>query len=100
MDQRTVIWFIAVGGSVLGVLGAIFGSYCDIKKENTPRSRTFSLIWGFLCWIAALVFVAAPWLASPPYRPLFWLPTALLWLGAIIWNRRQERLQRRSLPPA
>ncbi|WP_406693860.1 hypothetical protein V5E97_22755 [Singulisphaera sp. Ch08] len=99
MDPRTVGLIGGVGGTVIGVLGGVVGTYFSIRNAAGPRERAFMIRMSALVWIAVTAFLAALWLTPQLYRPLLWLPYALLLpLGIRVGNRRQERIRREEMP--
>jgi hypothetical protein len=83
-----------IGGSVLGVLGGVIGTYFGIRNTAGPRDRAFAIRAAALCWAAVAAFLLALWWTPLAYRTLVWLPYVLL-LGPAIRaaNRQQERIR-------
>jgi hypothetical protein len=94
MDQQTII-ILAVGGSALGVLGGVVGTYFGVRNTKGPRERAFMLRVATVCWLAMAVFLAAMWVTPMPFRVLLWIPYAgALPLAIRGVNRRQEQIRR------
>lgn len=101
MDDQTLILIGAVGGSALGVLGGVAGTYFTIRNTNGPRERAFVVRGTIVLWLALAAFGAALWVTPMPYRALLWLPYAVaLPLAILAWNRWQETIRREEAGPA
>jgi Ca2+/Na+ antiporter len=87
-------------GSVIGIAGGLFGTYCSIKNTNGPRERAFMIKGAVICWVAMLVFLALQLVLPNLYRWLMWIPYALLLpLGIFYANRTQQRIRKEEAPP-
>jgi hypothetical protein len=93
MDRQTII-ILAVGGSALGVLGGVVGTYFSVRNTNGPRERAFMLQLAAVCWVAMAAFLAAMWLTPMPFRVLLWIPCAgALPLAIRAANCRQAQIR-------
>jgi hypothetical protein len=97
MNERTVAWIGGVGGGVLGVLGGAIGTYFSIRNTSGPRERAFMIRMALACWAVVTAFLGLMWLTPTTFRPLLWIPYALLLPLAIpAANRRQEKIRRQE----
>jgi hypothetical protein len=95
MQNDTIAWIGAIGGSVIGVLGGLFGSYVSIKNTNGPRERAFMIKAAIGAFFAVATFLVALWFASDFLRPFLWLPYVVALPLAIRWlNRKQQEIRR------
>lgn len=87
-------------GSVIGIAGGLFGTYCSIKHTNGPRERAFMIKGAVVCWVTMLVFLALQLVLPDPSRWLMWIPYAILLpLGIIYANRTQQRIRKEEAQP-
>jgi hypothetical protein len=85
----------AIGGSVLGILGGVIGTYFSIKNTNGPRERAFMIRTSAAFWVGVIAFLAALGLTPAPYRTWLWLPYVFLLPWAVrAGNRRLEQIRR------
>jgi len=87
-------WIGSLVGIVLGVGGAIFGTAMTIRNTRSPRERAFAIRASIICWVLAIVFVAA--MASIPtwHKHLLWIPYAILLpFGIRAWNKAQFQIR-------
>lgn len=84
----------AIAGSVIGILGGIFGTWCSIASTRGPRERSF-MTWAAVgTWIGCGAFVAGILLIPSPINYWLWLPYAVLLPLSIVWmNRRLTRIR-------
>ena len=77
----SMAWIGAIGGSLIGVAGGLFGTYCSIRNTNGPRERAFMIKAAILWWIAISGFIAGLLMIPQPYHIALWLvyPFLLLW---------------------
>lgn len=95
MDQQSLILAGAIGGSALGVLGGLVGTYYSVRNTDGPRERAFVVRSAFVCWMVIAGFLLALWLTPTPFRFLLWVPYAIaLPLAIRGWNRKQEKIRR------
>ncbi|WP_339736297.1 hypothetical protein [uncultured Gimesia sp.] len=90
MDKATIVLIGAVGGTLLGVLGGVYGTRNSIKQTNGPRERAFVKKMALLYVIMVSTFVALVFLLPDPWNQYIWLPYGL-WLNYTI--RRSSRKQ-------
>jgi hypothetical protein len=95
MDPGTIgAWVGGIVGSLIGVAGGVFGTYCTIKNTNGPRERAFTIKGSIICWAFVIAFVAALWCIPFWYNMLLWVPYAvLLVFGIRKWNQIQLRIR-------
>ena len=95
MDQDTTGLIGGIGGSVLGILGGVVGTWFSIKNTNGPRERAFMIRVSALSWLAVAAFLTALWFTPLSYQPLLWLPVMpLLYVAARAGNRRQDQIRK------
>jgi drug/metabolite transporter (DMT)-like permease len=84
-----------IAGGVLGLAGAIVGTYFSIKNTNGIRERAFMVKASVVCWIAGILFLVLMFALPDPYRYLLWILYAIfLPLGILFCNRTQERIRK------
>lgn len=87
-------WIGGIVGSVIGILGGLFGTWCSIRNTNSPREREFVVKASVMCWVFVGGFLAAMFLIPSPFRFLLWIPYPfLLVAGIVYWNRGQQRIR-------
>ena len=58
MDPELLGYVGAILGSIIGILGGAFGTWCSIRNTGSQRERTF-MVWAAVgTWIFVLAFVA------------------------------------------
>lgn len=94
MSPETLGLVGGILGSVVGLAGGVFGTWCSIRNTSGPRERRF-IVWaavGF--WIFCSAFLVAMFLLPDPYRHFLWLPYGLvLTLSIVAANRRQAHIR-------
>lgn len=97
----------AIFGPLLGLLGAVFGSWMSIKNTKSARERRFMVRMTMLIWAEmAVLFIVLGLLGVLAYkgvvpRAVFWTTFAVLMTAhfvmlvpTVIWgNRRQRKIQ-------
>jgi hypothetical protein len=73
MGQQAIS-FLSVGGSAIGVLGGVVGTYFSVRNTNGPRERAFMLRVAAVAWLAVTAFLVGVWLTPAPFRGLLWVP--------------------------
>lgn len=87
-------------GSLLGVAGALIGTYSSIRNTSGPRERAFVIRSAIICWIGAALFLTVTFLL-PQAGLWLWVPYGILLpLGIRYWNRRQMAIRREEQPDA
>ncbi len=88
-------WIVGIGGSLIGLAGGIFGTYCSIKNTNGPRERAFLIKASVVCWIGVLIFLTLFFALPIAYRCYMWIPYAIILpLGIIYSNRTQQKIRK------
>lgn len=101
IQEFLIAWGGGILGSVLGLLGAAFGTWCSIRGTNGPKERAFMvkvavMTWVFLAALLGLSFGLGTVLPQP-YKPwttgvlLLLVPTLLVGIPAC--NRRQAQIR-------
>tara|TARA_R110002111_G_C5962038_1_gene369563 strand:- start:88 stop:405 length:318 start_codon:yes stop_codon:yes gene_type:complete len=73
----------AVGGTLLGFLGGVYGTWNSIQQTNGPRERAFVVKMSVLFWIVVSLFVVLVFVLPAPWNYYIWLPYGL-WLTSTI----------------
>lgn len=101
IQEFLIAWGGGILGSVLGLLGGAFGTWCSIRGTNGPKERAFMVkaavwTWVFLAALLGLAFGLGTTLPQP-YKPwtLLVLPllVPMLMLGVSACNRRQAQIR-------
>lgn len=83
----------AIIGGVIGLAGALIGTYFAVKQTNGPRERRFMRRASLAAWLVLLVF-AAVMIFVPSVRTWGWMPAcALVVFGVPLVNRRQQYIR-------
>jgi hypothetical protein len=101
----------AVLGTVVGIGGGIFGTYCSIKNTTTATERRFMVGYAIVIWLAIIFLIFLPGFLSLLGIIPSWSQWALfvlfflLLVPSIGWaNRRQATLRRTdgqdAVPPS
>ncbi|WP_299460961.1 hypothetical protein [uncultured Gimesia sp.] len=90
MKPETIGLIGALGGTLLGVLGGVYGTWNSIKQTNGPRERAFVVKMSVLFWIVVSLFVVLVFVLPAPWNYYIWLPYGL-WLTSTI--RRSDLKQ-------
>ena len=88
-------WIGPIVGGGIGLLGAVFGTYCAMKNTQGPLERRFVTRASILCWIVVLLFVVGMALIPGWYKLILVIPylTGLV-VGVRKWNEIQFRIQK------
>lgn len=87
-------WIGAIVGGVIGLAGAIVGTYFSIKNTKGPRERSFVIKAAAVGWIAGLLFLGLLFGLPDPYRWFMWIPYSIvLPLGIIYGNRKLQAIR-------
>ncbi len=94
MNPEMVGWMGGGIGAVIGIIGALIGTYFTVKNTSSQAERAFVMKASVVCWVFTLSFVAAMLLIPSWHKHLLWIPYAvLLIVGIAFWNRTQARLR-------
>jgi hypothetical protein len=87
-------------GTLLGLGGGAFGTYCSIRNTRTPAERRFMIRYSVVIWLAVILLVLLPVAFSQFGLIPAWLQWALfalffvLLVPSIVWaNRHQAHLR-------
>jgi Ca2+/Na+ antiporter len=82
MDPQVWGWIGGILGSVIGIAGGVFGTYCSLKAATGPAQRAVMLGWAIACWAIVILFLIGLFYIPQPYNFLMWIPypLALMWL--------------------
>ena len=81
-------------GSILGIAGGAFGTYCSIKNTNGPLERKFMIKVSVWTWIALTIFLGLLLGLPSPYRFFMWVPYGIMLpLGIRYINKRQAEIR-------
>ena len=95
MNQDTLTLVGAIGGSVIGVLGGVVGTWCSIRNTGGPRERAFMIRVAVCCWLAVTAFLAALWLIPFQYEAILCVPEILgLHFAIKAGNRRLAQIRK------
>ena len=87
----SIVW---IGGSLIGILGGVIGTYYSIRNTQGPRERAFMIQAAVYCWILVIAFLAGLLLIPRPYNVLLWVVYPILLTSGIIWcNKNQKQLR-------
>ena len=79
----------AIVGTVLGLAGGVFGTYCSIKNTQGPLERALMVKASVVVWIAVALFLVLLFATPAPYRFFLWIPYGIfLLVGINKLNRR------------
>jgi hypothetical protein len=91
--------YAGIGGSIIGVMGGVIGTYFSIKNTNGPRERAFMVRCAAVMWLvvttALTVAVLVPWGRFVGFLPLLFLAPVISRM-----NRAQERIRREEADEA
>jgi len=88
-----------IGGSVLGVLGGVIGTWFSIKNTNGPRERAFMVKTAVIVWVAVTLFLVLLLTLPQPYNYLMWIPYGILLpVGINRTNRIQAEIRKQEHP--
>jgi len=94
MDPAKIGLIGAVGGTLLGFLGGVYGSWNSLQQTNGLREWAFVVKMTILYWIVVPLFVVSIFILSAPWNQYIWLPYGL-WLTYTIRSsdRKQQALR-------
>jgi len=90
LKPETIGLIGALGGTLLGVLGGVYGTWNSVQQTNGPRERAFVVKMSVLFWIVVSLFVVLVFVLPAPWNYYIWLPYGL-WLTSTI--RRSDLKQ-------
>jgi hypothetical protein len=86
-------------GTVLGIAGGAFGTYCSITNTKGPTERSFMVRAAVVTWLALTVFLGLLFVLPNPYRYLLWIPYGILLpLGIMRINSRVAEIRQTESP--
>jgi uncharacterized membrane protein YfcA len=96
MDPGTLgAWVGGIVGSLLGVGGGVFGTYCTIKHTKGPRERAFTIKGSIICWVFVVAFLVGMSLIPQWYNLLLVVPyVIILVFGVRKGNQIQLRIRK------
>jgi len=99
MEPETWGWIGGIVGSLIGIAGGVFGTWCSLKGAKGPAERAVLLGWTIVCWTIVIVFLIGLFYIPQPYNFLLWIPYpfALMWLIKTA-NTEQRRAQQVDAP--
>lgn len=90
-------------GPIFGLLGGAFGTYCSVRKTQTPGERQLMLKSALALWMGLLLLIGLPfvlWRLGTLPAQSYWLSFILFFVllvpGIVYINRRQAQLRRRE----
>ena len=94
MDSATIGLICGVGGSIIGIAGGIFGTWCSIRNAKTPAEKSLIMGYSVACWTLVTLFLVALFVTPQPYNWLWWIPyPILLSYGISRLNREQKHMR-------
>ncbi|HEV2293068.1 MAG TPA: hypothetical protein VGR35_04380 [Tepidisphaeraceae bacterium] len=66
-----------IGGSAVGVVGGIVGTYASIRNAHSRRERRYMIRCAIGFWIGITLFLTGLFVLPHPYRWLLWVPYAI-----------------------
>lgn len=76
-------------GAVLGIGGAIIGTYFSIKNTQSKREKDYMIKASVWCWAGVFSFLTLLFFLPKPYNWLVWIPYSWLLPLTIIGINRQ-----------
>lgn len=86
----------AVGGTLLGFLGGVYGTWNSIQQTNGPRERAYVKKMALMFFIVVSLFVVLVFVLPDPWNYYIWLPYGL-WLTSTI---RRSALRQQAIREA
>lgn len=84
-------------GSLIGIAGGVFGSYCSIRAAKGPRERAFAIRCTVAAWVLCALFLAVLFaglfLVPAPWGFLAWVLYPPMMLLIIPMNRRWQQIR-------
>ena len=74
MDSAFWGWVGGIGGSLIGLAGGVFGTWCGIRNTASPAERANVTRWAAGFWIFVTAFLVGLFLLPQPYNVLLWIP--------------------------
>lgn len=92
-------WVGGIAGGLIGLAGAVFGTYLSVRNTHGPRERAFMIRAVAVIWVGGLAFLGLLLGLPDPYRWFAWLPySVLLPLGIVYGNRRHQAIRQAESP--
>jgi Ca2+/Na+ antiporter len=79
-----------VAGSLIGILGGAYGTWCALQATQGPRERGFMVRAAIGTWILVLAFAAGLFLLPTPYNYLLWLLYVPGLVLGVMWLNKQQ----------
>ncbi|HAW28123.1 MAG TPA: hypothetical protein DCY03_08400 [Planctomycetaceae bacterium] len=86
----------AVGGTLLGLLGGVYGTWNSIQQTKGPRERAYVKKMALMFFIVVPLFVVLVFVLPDPWNYYIWLPYGL-WLTTTI---RRSALKQQAIREA
>ncbi|MBD3217313.1 MAG: hypothetical protein GF310_03490 [candidate division Zixibacteria bacterium] len=81
-------------GGTIGLLGAVYGTYCSVKRAQTAKERHFILKAAALMTLALAAFLILLLTLESPWRFLLWGAYGIaLPLGIVYINKKQQAIR-------
>ncbi len=96
MDPATAGMLGGVVGGVVGVGGAVIGTYCGIANTKTAAERKFMIRVSIAGWLMMLLFVALPMILVAMKILPNWAYWGIFVAFMTIWMRCLPALNRRA----
>jgi hypothetical protein len=103
MNLETIAYAGGIGGSIIGLLGGLIGTYVAVKRAGSKAEKKLILKWALIIWLLLCGLIILPLVLSiaglfPTWG--YW-PTALVFfilLGPIIreLNKRQIAIRKEN----
>ncbi|HCO26190.1 MAG TPA: hypothetical protein DIT97_25390 [Gimesia maris] len=96
MAPETIGLIGAVGGTLLGFLGGVIGTWNELRNAQGLQERAYLVKMSVLFWVVVPLFVVAVFLLPDPWNQYLWLPYGL-WLTYTI---RRSSIKQQALREA
>ena len=81
-------------GGAIGLLGAVYGTYCSVKRAQTKREKSFILKSAAVMTLALAAFLIPLLTIESPWRFLLWGAYGIaLPLGIVYINKKQQAIR-------
>ena len=81
----------ALSGSVLGLLGGVYGTYTSIHDAKGPKERAFLIKMAQLIWINIILFIALLTIVPVPYKFMLWIPYSIVLPVLVIKAHKNQK---------
>ncbi|MDQ8196378.1 hypothetical protein QEH59_18250 [Coraliomargarita sp. SDUM461004] len=96
-EQNIAVWILAGGGVILGLLGAIAGTYTEFRKQKTKDAKK---LYCLLVSVYVLILSGHLWLTFTASIRLSILSSVLFIFVSIYFVRAFRNLERMRVDPA